>query len=139
MKLLSTIGTGRKARVALALGAAAITGVAILGGAAAANAASTPEPKPAAHSTDGAPAVVAVDGAPDLTKVRQGDAPHSVPIKPRIDGGTTSDDSITLDEEPTLVEVPGAVPDLDSVEVGNATAVDAVLEPVGDGTTTARR
>jgi hypothetical protein len=96
MKRLSSIRTGRKARVALALGAAVVSGVAIVGGAAAANAA------PAPHITDTAPVV-------------------AVP------------------EDASLVEVPGAVPDPDSVEIGIATPVDAVPVPIGDGTTTARR
>jgi hypothetical protein len=57
MNRLSTIHTGGKGRVALALGA-----VASVGGAAAANAVSTSAPKP-----DGPSTVVAVDGAPGLT------------------------------------------------------------------------
>jgi hypothetical protein len=143
MNRLSTIRTGRKGRVALGLGAAAIIGVAIVGGAAAANASSTPASKPDGAPivvpvdgaptlvpVDGAPTVVPVDGAPDLTKVRQGDGPHSVPIKPRIGSGT---------EELSLVEVPGAAPDFDSVQEDTATAIDAVPQPIDTGTTTLRR
>ena len=125
MNRLSTIRTGRKGRVALGLGAAAIISVAIVGGAAAANASSTPASKPDGAPivvpVDGAPTVVPVDGAPDLTKLRQGDGPHSVPIKPRIGSGT---------EELSLVEVLGAAPDFDSVQEGTATAIDAVPQPI---------
>ena len=134
MNRLSTIRTGRKGRVALGLGAAAIISVAIVGGAAAANASSTPASKPdgapivvpvdgapTVVPVDGAPTVVPVDGAPDLTKLRQGDGPHSVPIKPRIGSGT---------EELSLVEVLGAAPDFDSVQEGTATAIDAVPQPI---------
>ncbi len=119
---LSTIRTGRKRRVAF--GAAAIAGLTIVGGATAANAASTPAPKP-----DGATTVVSVDGASDLTTVRQGDGPHSVPIKPRIGSG-----------KPSLVEVPGAAPDFDSVQTQQPTPIDGVPQSTDkDGKTTARR
>jgi hypothetical protein len=57
-------------------------------------------------------------------------APHTTDTAPAV---------VAVPEDTSLVEVPGAVPDLDSVEIGTATPVDAVPVPIGDGTTTARR
>jgi hypothetical protein len=158
MNRLSSIRTGRKGRVALAVGAAAAAGLAIIGGATAANAGTAPAPQPATQTTgeaptlvpvdgapivvggdgapilvpvDGAPTLVPVKGAPDLTKVRPGGAPHSVPIKPRI-GNTT--------DELSLVEVPGAVADFDKVQLDAASAVDDAPQVIGEsGQTTVRR
>jgi hypothetical protein len=156
-----TIRTGRKGRVALALGAVAIAGLTILGGAATANAASTPAPKPAAHTTTDDAPVIYVDCDPDLTAVQQGNGRHSNPLRlatdsdadeptvvavncaPSLPGGAHSIPmKPSIDggtEQPTLVEVPGAVPDLDNVQAEEPVAVGAVPQPIGEGKTTAKR
>ena len=153
MKRLSTFRTGRKGRIALALGAVAVAGVTIVSGSAAANAASTPAPKPAAHTTGKTTAVV-VDCDPSLAPVRQAErvqtrpsqdaptviavscaasrpsGPHSIPQKPRTGSGP---------DQPSLVEVPGAPAGLSSVRIEKPTAIEAVPQPIGQGRTTARR
>ena len=153
MKRLSTFRTGRKGRVALALGAVAVTGVTVLSGSAAANAASTPAPKPAAHTTGKTTAVV-VDCDPGHATVRQAErvpahpstdaptviavncasnqpnGPHSIPQDPRTSSGPN---------QPSLVEVPGAPAGVSSVRIEKPTAVEAVPQPIGQGRTTARR
>jgi len=134
-------------RLALAAGAAAIAAVTIVGGAAAANAASAPAPKAGTHTT-GEPTVVAVNCAPDLGGVRPGTA-KPVPDRPVVDDAKGST-VVAVDCDPVLtpvdgagpsvVEVPGAVPDLAHVQPGTATKLGAVPQPVdGGGRTTAKR
>jgi len=147
MTRLSIFGPGRK-RLGLAAGAAAIAALTIVGGAAAANAASAPAPKPGTHTTGGEPTVVAVNCAPDLGGVRPGEA-KPLPDQPVVDdanGPTLVAVDCDLEltpadgDGPSIVEVPGAVPDLDHVQPGEATELDAVPQPIGDGgKTTAKR
>ena len=141
MKLLRIPRSGRK-RLALVAGVA-VAALTVVGGPAAANAASTPTPKSGAHTTSDEPVVVAVDCAPDLGGVKPGQA-KPLPSKPVLDdsNGTTLV-AVDCDPEtggPSLVEVPGAKPDLDHVQPGKATAIDAVPQTVGGGgKTTAKR
>jgi len=159
MKRSFTIRTGRKGRVALALGAAAIAGLAVVGGATAANAAPAPAPKPAAAQVTGEAPAIFVDCAPDLTAVQQGNGVSLQSVKPPT--GTDAEEPVVVavncepslpdgrhsnpvkpsigSEELSLVEVPGAVPDLDNVQAETPTAVDAVPEPIGEGKTTNQR
>jgi hypothetical protein len=95
--------------IALASGA---TVLAIVGGAAAANASAGPSTTPHTPGTVG----TAVDGAPDLSKVTPGNAVE-VGAAPVVVGesGTTGDGPTLVEvpgDGPTLVEVPGDAPDL---------------------------
>jgi len=82
------------------------------------------------------PTVVAVNCPPDVPggvhshPIKPGSDVHSHPIKPRGRAGA---------DEPTLVEVPDAAPDLAHVQPGEATAVDAAPLPAGTGVTTVKR
>src|SRR6266542_2303203 len=89
-----SIARTRKWKVTLTLSAAAFTGLAIAGGAAAANAASTPathtDGAPVLTPVNGDPVLTPVKGAPDMSKVKivNKDYVHSVPQQPVIvDGG----------------------------------------------------
>jgi hypothetical protein len=126
------IPTSRTGKAVFGLAAAAITGLAVAGGAAAANAAPAPAPKPAAVTTGGAPVLVPVDCVPVLAETPGG--VHSIPQKPQITDGTDGPVLVPADcaDEPGLVEVPGAKPDFTKVLPGQATAVDAVPEVIGD-------
>ncbi len=147
-----SIARTRKGKVTLTLSAAAFTGMAIAGGAAAANAASTP-----ATHTDGAPVLTPVNGAPVLTpvngdpvltpvkgapdmskvKIVNKDYVHSVPQQPVIvDGGN----GVTVDPgDISVTEVPGAHPDFSKVEKGDdkAKPIDAPIVVIGEGGVTA--
>ena len=132
--------------VAVASGAAAL---AIVGGAAAANASSGPSTTPHAPNT----VVTPVDGAPDLSKVKQGTAVEdgSAPVVVGESGTTAT--GTTLVEVPggpalvevpggglSVVEVPGAAPDLSKVKPGVAQELPDEPQVVGGGgKTTARR
>jgi hypothetical protein len=113
--------------ITVATGAAVL---AIVGGAAAANASSGPSTTPHAPNTVLAP----VDGAPDLSKVKEGKA---------VDTGQTAvvvGETGTTGAGPALVEVPGAAPDLSEAEPGVALELpDEPLVIGGGGKTAARR
>jgi len=114
MNRLSAVRISRKGRVGLALGAAAIAGLAILGGAAAANAASTPGPKP-----DTQEAVLDNGPGPDMSGV------------PIVD--------VTLEPVQEAVLDDGPAPDMSGVPIMEATAVSDAPETIGQGGTTAQR
>lgn len=147
MMRVSIFRPGRK-RLALAAGAAAIAALTIVGGAAAANAATAPAPRAGTHTTGEAPTVVGVNCAPDLGGVRPA-AAKPVPGRP-VAGDANGPAVIAVDcdpdltpadgDGPGLVEVPGAVPDFDQVQPGTAKELGAVPQPVdGGGRTTAKR
>jgi len=144
MNMLRASRPGRK-QLALAAGVA-IAALTIVGGPAAANAASAPAPKSGAHTTSDGPAVVAVNCAPAQGGVTPGQA-KPLPNKTIVDdaNGPTlvavdCDPELTEAGGPSVVEVPGAVPDLDHVQPGTATALDAVVQPIGgEGKTTTKR
>jgi hypothetical protein len=159
---LSIKQAGRKRRVILALGAATLVGGGIFAGTAAADAASTPA-RPAHQTTYLAPTLTAVKGAPDLAKVKpaqptkaKGEGCVSTvspahPIKPVTGASTVSpahpikpvicgeDGGITTAGGPSLVEVPGAAPDMSKVKMATGKPLDLPIHPLGTGTTTARR
>jgi len=144
MKLLRIPRSGRT-RFGLATGAAAIAALTIVGGPAAAHAASTPAPKSGAHATTDEPAVVAVNCAPSQGGVQPGQA-KPLPNKPVVDAKGSTVVAVDCDPElteaggPTVVEVPGAKPDFAHLQPGTATAIDVVPQPVGgEGKTTAKR
>jgi len=111
--------------IAFASGAAALT---IIGGAAAANAASGPSTTPHAPST----VLTAVSGTPDLSKVKMAKPVEGGPV---VGGGTG-----TTGADVTLVEVPGAAPDMSKVKPGVALELPDKVQVIGDGgKTTARR
>jgi len=131
--------TSRTRKAVLGLAAAAITGLAVAGGAVAASAAPAPAPKPAAVTTGEAPVLIPVDCAPVLTETPGG--VHSIPQTPQIAGGADGPVLVPADcgDGPSVVEVPGA-PDFDKVQPGKATVSDATPEVIGKGgNTTAKR
>jgi len=111
--------------IAFASGAAAL---AIVGGAAAANASSGPSTTPHAPNT----VLTPVSGAPDLSKGEKGKA---------VEGGkVVSAGTGTTGDGPTLVEVPGAAPDMSKVKPGVAVELPDKVQVIGgSGKTTARR
>jgi len=111
--------------IAFASGAAAL---AIVGGAAAANASSGPSTTPHAPTT----VLTPVDGTPDLSKVEVGKAVEGGQV---VGGGTgTTGDGLTV------VEVPGAKPDMSKVKPGVALELPDKVQVIGGGgKTTARR
>jgi hypothetical protein len=144
---LSIKQAGRTRRVVLALGAATLVGGGIFASTAAADAASTPA-RPAHQTTGLAPTLTAVKGAPDLAKVKpahptktKGNSCASTvspahPIKPVSCG---DDGGVTTAGGPSLVEVPGAAPDMSKVKMATGKPLDLPIHVVGSGTTTARR
>jgi hypothetical protein len=69
MNRLATLRTSHRGKASLGL-CAAMAGLAIFGGAIAANAAPAPAPKPAAHTTSGGPTLVEVGCAPGTVTVK---------------------------------------------------------------------
>jgi hypothetical protein len=92
MNRLATVRASRKGWVALGLGAA-VAGVAIFGGAATANAASAPAPKPAAHTTGGGTTLVEVGCPPGTIAVK----PVEVKPVPQKPVGVGAGDEKTVD------------------------------------------
>lgn len=143
MNVLHLPRSGRR-RLALAAGVAIAT-LTVVGGPAAANAASTPAPRSGAHTTTDEPVVVGANCAPYLGGVKPGRA-TPLPDKPVADDASGPTvvavycDPDADADAPSIVEVPGAKPDFDHVQAGQATPVDAVAQPVGGGgrTTTKR-
>jgi len=98
MKRFSAVRVGRTGKIGLALGAATIAGLTILGGAATANAASTTPP-----SSDSQEAVLETGPGPDMTGVPICDVEY-------LSGGTLQ------------------MPDGDTADVPSGPSEDAVLE-----------
>jgi hypothetical protein len=127
MKRLSAVRIGRKGRVGLALSAAAIAGLAIVGSAAAANAASTPAPAPNTQE-----AVLDNGPAQDMSGVPILDA------TPEPETAGTKSDTAT---EPALEAVldDGPAPDMSGVPIIDVEPASDAPETIGSSGTTAQR